>query len=81
MKEERFECDSCGKVRVIGLEVQGWLDVAEIVLATVNEQRRWQFCSGLCLSIFAGGYVPAKAVTKQEPSMEKKIQEAIGQYL
>ena len=78
MRSDLFVCDSCGKETELGLNVVGWLDVAEIVLATVKEQKRWQFCSGLCLAIFAGQYVPAKP---QKPTLHPDIMEKIGQYL
>lgn len=83
MKHDEFECDSCGKVVEIGPKVIGWVDLAEVVASTSKEQRRWQFCSGTCLSIFAGGFVPTEAPkAKDEPKLSLGGESAgIGQYL
>jgi len=82
VKHETFECDSCGKTEEIGPAIIGWVDLAEVVISTMKEQRRWQICSPTCLSIFAGGFVPTKApVAKNSELSLGGENPKVGQYL
>lgn len=75
MRLEGFECDGCGKSTKLDKDAVGWLDLAEVVLATRKDQPRWQFCSPLCLGIFAFSYRSPEPV-KEEGSLVEKWRKA-----
>jgi hypothetical protein len=86
VKQEVYVCDSCGKEREMGPAIIGWLDVAEVVLATVKDLRRWQLCSPVCVAVFAGTFKPSELPAELLRDIET-LSEAtaevptIGQYL